>query len=55
MTGVWRSTVVAWIPRAVLLGLFAFAIFGPLANMLLWAVAAWFSLFVLRLIFRPAG
>jgi ABC-type spermidine/putrescine transport system permease subunit II len=29
----WR-----WIPRAILLGLLAFAIFGPLANMLLWTV-----------------
>ncbi|MHA1571403.1 MAG: ABC transporter permease [Alphaproteobacteria bacterium] len=27
----------AWLPRAVILGLFAFVIFGPLANMLLWA------------------
>lgn len=26
-----------------------------LAAMLFWALAAWFSLFVLRLIFRPAG
>ena len=39
MSGFWRSAVVPWIPRAILLGLFAFAIFGPLANMLLWAVA----------------
>src|SRR5690606_40506403 len=30
----WR-----WIPRGILLGLLAFAIFGPLANLLLWAVA----------------
>ncbi len=29
----------AWLPRGLILGLFAFAIFGPLANMLLWAVA----------------
>lgn len=28
-----------WIPRAILLGLLAFAIFGPLANLLLWTVA----------------
>lgn len=28
-----------WIPRAALLGLLAFAIFGPLANLLLWTVA----------------
>jgi ABC-type spermidine/putrescine transport system permease subunit II len=30
----WR-----WIPRGIILGLLAFAIFGPLANLLLWAVA----------------
>ncbi|WP_139974378.1 ABC transporter permease subunit [Ochrobactrum sp. CGA5] len=30
----WR-----WIPRGILLGLLAFAIFGPLANLFLWAVA----------------
>jgi ABC-type spermidine/putrescine transport system permease subunit II len=29
----WR-----WIPRAILLGLLAFAIFGPLANLVLWTV-----------------
>lgn len=29
----WR-----WIPRAILFGLLAFAIFGPLANLLLWTV-----------------
>lgn len=28
-----------WLPRAAILGLLAFAIFGPLANLLLWAVA----------------
>jgi putative spermidine/putrescine transport system permease protein len=28
-----------WIPRAIVLGLLAFAIFGPLTNMLLWTVA----------------
>lgn len=28
-----------WLPRAAVLGLLAFAIFGPLANLLLWAVA----------------
>lgn len=38
------------------------AIAGPeefepvvIAAMLFWAIAAWFTLFVLRLIFRPAG
>lgn len=29
----------AWLPRAALLGLLAFAIFGPLANLALWAFA----------------
>ncbi|MGI6246043.1 MAG: ABC transporter permease [Pseudochelatococcus sp.] len=38
------STVLArldwwWIPRGVVLGLLAFVIFGPLANLLLWALA----------------
>lgn len=28
-----------WIPRAVVLGLLAFAIFGPLTNLILWTVA----------------
>jgi len=28
-----------WVPRGILLGLLAFAIFGPLANLLLWTVA----------------
>ncbi|KXF75101.1 spermidine/putrescine ABC transporter permease [Paramesorhizobium deserti] len=28
-----------WIPRAIVLGLIAFAIFGPLTNLLLWTVA----------------
>lgn len=39
MSAFLRSAAVLWIPRAIILGLFAFAIFGPLANMLLWAVA----------------
>ena len=39
MSAVLRGAAVAWIPRAIILGLFAFVIFGPLANMLLWAVA----------------
>lgn len=34
----WR-----WLPRAIALGLLAYAVFGPLANLLLWAFAeAWF-------------
>lgn len=28
-----------WVPRGLLLGLLAFAVFGPLANLALWAVA----------------
>ena len=28
-----------WIPRGILLGVLAIAVFGPLVNMLLWAVA----------------
>ncbi len=33
----------SWAPRGILLGLLAFAIFGPLANLLLWAVAeSWY-------------
>lgn len=31
----WAS----WLPRAILLGLFAFVIFGPLLNLVLWAFA----------------
>ncbi|MGI9423196.1 MAG: ABC transporter permease [Hyphomicrobiaceae bacterium] len=34
-----KSTNWAWISRGIILGLLAFAIFGPLVNMLLWAVA----------------
>jgi putative spermidine/putrescine transport system permease protein len=33
------STVFVWVPRAILLGLFAFIIFGPLMNLALWAFA----------------
>ena len=37
------AAVVRAVVRAVVLGLLAFAIFGPIANMLLWAVAeAWY-------------
>ena len=32
-------TALAWIPRGLVLGLVAFLIFGPLANLALWAVA----------------
>ncbi|WP_119390590.1 ABC transporter permease [Taklimakanibacter lacteus] len=32
-------TGLAWLPRALLLGLLAFVIFGPLTNLLLWTVA----------------
>jgi ABC-type spermidine/putrescine transport system permease subunit II len=35
--------MLAWVPRGVVLGLFAFAIFGPIANLALWAFAErWF-------------
>jgi putative spermidine/putrescine transport system permease protein len=40
---VLRSPAWRWIPRGIVLGLLAFAIFGPLVNMLLWTVAeAWY-------------
>lgn len=32
-------TALRWAPRALLLGLLAFVVFGPLANLALWAVA----------------
>lgn len=32
-------TALRWVPRALLLGLLAFVVFGPLANLALWAVA----------------
>ena len=34
----WRSAL-AWVPRGIVLGALAFAIFGPIANLALWAVA----------------
>lgn len=38
LLGAWR-----WLPTGILLGLLAFAIFGPLINMALWAVAeSWY-------------
>ena len=33
------TAALAWLPRAIILGLLAFAIFGPLANLVLWAAA----------------
>ncbi len=55
----------AWIPRGILLGLLAFAIFGPLVNLGLWAVAEkWYFPHKLPLeygftywerVFRPTG
>src|SRR5262245_24820481 len=33
------SGVILWLPRVLLLALFAFAIFGPLMNLVLWAFA----------------
>lgn len=37
MTGILRSSAAAWVPRGLILFLVAFVIFGPLANMLMWA------------------
>ncbi len=38
-----RSGILVWIPRALVLGLVVFAIFGPFANLVLWAFAErWF-------------
>ncbi|MEX0853147.1 MAG: ABC transporter permease subunit [Bauldia sp.] len=38
-----RVGALAWIPGAIVLGLFAFVIFGPVANLVLWAFAErWF-------------
>ena len=39
LPGLARSFDWRWLPRGILLGLLAFAIFAPLANLLLWAVA----------------
>jgi ABC-type spermidine/putrescine transport system permease subunit II len=37
------ASALAWIPRGIVLGIFAFVIFGPIANLVLWAVAErWF-------------
>jgi ABC-type spermidine/putrescine transport system permease subunit II len=59
------SAALRWPLRAVLLGLAAFAVFGPLANLLIWSVAeAWFwpnklpSQWGFRfweVVFRPSG
>ncbi len=60
-----RAGALVWVPRAVVLGLLVFAIFGPLANLILWSLAeAWFfpnklpSQWGLRYweqVFRPTG
>ena len=43
MTMSFRAPWAGWIPRGIILGLLAFAIFGPLANMALWAFTeAWY-------------
>ena len=34
-----RSSGIAWVARALVLGLLAFAVFGPIANLVLWAFA----------------
>jgi ABC-type spermidine/putrescine transport system permease subunit II len=54
-----------WLPRGILLGLFAFFVFGPLVNLVLWSVAeSWFwpnrlpSQYGFRFwerVFRPEG
>jgi putative spermidine/putrescine transport system permease protein len=35
----WPTLDLWWLPRALILGALAFAVFGPLLNLLLWAVA----------------
>ncbi|HEX2113601.1 MAG TPA: ABC transporter permease subunit [Alphaproteobacteria bacterium] len=36
-------TALAWVPRAAMLGILIFVVFGPLASLLLWSVAeAWY-------------
>ncbi len=58
-------SVMWWLPRGILLGLFAFFVFGPLVNLVLWSVAeSWFwpnrlpSQYGFRFwerVFRPEG
>ena len=44
----------AWIVRGVVLGLLAFAVFGPLANLGLWAFAeVWYYPYKLPLEYGP--
>jgi putative spermidine/putrescine transport system permease protein len=60
-----RKAVLLWLVRGTLLGLFAFMIFGPLANLVIWSVAeAWYfpnklpSQWGFRfweVVFRPTG
>ncbi|MBI3706283.1 MAG: ABC transporter permease subunit [Proteobacteria bacterium] len=60
-----EATAWRWLPRAIVLGLFAFVIFGPLANLVLWSLAeAWYfpnklpSQWGFRfweVVFRPTG
>jgi ABC-type spermidine/putrescine transport system permease subunit II len=60
-----RTSIAWWLPRAILLAAFAFFVFGPLANLVLWSVAeAWFwpnrlpSQYGFRFwerVFRPQG
>jgi ABC-type spermidine/putrescine transport system permease subunit II len=59
------AAALRWLPRAVVLGLFAYAVFGPLANLGLWSLAeAWYfpnklpSQWGFRfweVVFRPTG
>jgi ABC-type spermidine/putrescine transport system permease subunit II len=60
-----RASVLWWLPRGFLLGAFAFFVFGPLVNLVLWSVAeTWFwpnrlpSQYGFRFwnrVFRPEG
>ena len=60
-----RASIAWWLPRGLLLGAFAFFVFGPLVNLVLWSVAeAWFwpnrlpSQYGFRFwerVFRPEG
>ena len=45
-------SAIGWIPRGIILGLVAFAIFGPLANLALWAAAEqWYFPFKLPVVY----
>ena len=60
-----RASLMWWLPRGLLLGIFAFFVFGPLVNLVIWSVAeVWFwpnrlpSQYGFRFwerVFRPEG